>query len=796
MALADLDSEIVRDGDVAWMGFRSRPDPLTLTEGFASYAKNMRCNRGRYSVRLGAKRLASEINAGVTPVTVPFEFAPDVRPNQNPLTLPFTMPTAVAVTSLTRASSTATAEVVGHGFATGQRVNILGADQPEYNGDFTITVLDADTFTYELVGFPATPATGTVLMYAGPVLSSSYPDMVRDGLTVTVKLTGHGWATGRQINIRGAEQEEYNGDFVITVLDADTFTFDIASGDPLSPASGDIIFNAGPVLRSSYDGGIFAAGVFSSPRSDVTGHGKEHIVLVGTGSAYLWRDGESVVAKAFPAGQTVEPDDEVQVLQAFDRLFILRAKPLAGEWIPQAVSSLTRSSTTATATFAVAHGFTTSDRVCIEGANQAGYNHEFDVVSVPDSTTITFAISHDPVTPATGTITARKVKPPLVWEGGSSAFVVSPGGSNAAGATYSTMRSGGIACFFNSQIVMAPTPAVDSVVVSDVLDYNTFDPLLKSFRANAGSADRLVALHPFAERDVMTFMRNSIYRAHIIVASNGVDIDAGESFIELLTSEVGCRAKRTVVTAGPYIYFLADQGVYRMDLNYSDYKTRGMQVPLSDHITDLLENVNDAAMHQSCAAWFDNRYWLAVPVNGSELPNCILVWNALTAEWESQDVYPTGFHHLIVSDYGDAHRLFAVSRSGTLFLLEELETGDNLNTGSSVAPIDAELITRAYWQQDTGPKRFLRAVASMTLEGNSQTTLAGLLQEPDKEVTMATLSNATAAVQSYSWKLPVRRQAHSMRLKFSNTQTGRWTLRNVSVDVTADRPTLRGRTVK
>ena len=68
-----------------------------------------------------------------------------------------------ALSSLIRVGSTVTATFENHGLATGQTVNISGADQTEYNGDFTINVNSEDTFTYSVEGSPTTPATGTII---------------------------------------------------------------------------------------------------------------------------------------------------------------------------------------------------------------------------------------------------------------------------------------------------------------------------------------------------------------------------------------------------------------------------------------------------------------------------------------------------------------------------------------------------------------------------------------------------------------------------------------------------------
>ena len=74
--------------------------------------------------------------------------------------MPSNLPTEAeqAVTSITRASTTATVTLAGHGYATGQTIRISGADQSEYNIDAVITVPesggipDTDTFTYTVSG--------------------------------------------------------------------------------------------------------------------------------------------------------------------------------------------------------------------------------------------------------------------------------------------------------------------------------------------------------------------------------------------------------------------------------------------------------------------------------------------------------------------------------------------------------------------------------------------------------------------------------------------------------------------
>lgn len=68
------------------------------------------------------------------------------------------------------------------------------------------------------------------------------------------------------------------------------------------------------------------------------------------------------------------------------------------------ITSITRSDTTATVTFAAAHGLSDGDPVLIAGANQADYNG-IKQVNRSSATVVTFHVENSPTTPATGTIT-------------------------------------------------------------------------------------------------------------------------------------------------------------------------------------------------------------------------------------------------------------------------------------------------------------------------------------------------------------------------------------------------------
>lgn len=74
-------------------------------------------------------------------------------------------------------------------------------------------------------------------------------------------------------------------------------------------------------------------------------------------------------------------------------------------YVGKTLTSLTSSSTTATATLAD-HGMVVGQTIYVNGADQTAYNGEFTVVATPTANTFTYTIAETATTPATGEIQA------------------------------------------------------------------------------------------------------------------------------------------------------------------------------------------------------------------------------------------------------------------------------------------------------------------------------------------------------------------------------------------------------
>ena len=96
-----------------------------------------------------------------------------------------------AITSITYSGTTATVTCTGHGYSSGQLIQISGAAQWQYNGIFAITSINANTFTYTMSSSPGTNATGTLaaaavstMTYTGPIYINSTATLRTEAIEV------------------------------------------------------------------------------------------------------------------------------------------------------------------------------------------------------------------------------------------------------------------------------------------------------------------------------------------------------------------------------------------------------------------------------------------------------------------------------------------------------------------------------------------------------------------------------------------------------------------------------------
>ena len=257
----------------------------------------------------------------------------------------------------------------------------------------------------------------------------------------------------------------------------------------------------------------------------------------------------------------------------------------------------------------------------------------------------------------------------------------------------------------------------DEIAVSDILDTTTFDQIESQFRISGGTADYVVGMHGFYDDALIVLNRNSL---HQIKKTQGSLLDTS---VTELTSEIGCLARKSAVMRGNVMMFLSDNGVYGIEF-LNDYNLRGVDEPLSKNIQPYIDRLNKDYVSKSIGVLFDNRYYLAVPLdssvgaNDARGNNSVLVFNFLNKGWESLDTYgDTRFliKDLIVGVSSERSNIYAITENGGLHQLDAVESSSdrfnvsNTGNGLSTPPINSSLITRGYSLGTMERKRFTDA---------------------------------------------------------------------------------------
>jgi predicted RNA-binding protein with TRAM domain len=443
----------------------------------------------------------------------------------------------------------------------------------------------------------------------------------------------------------------------------------------------------------------------------VDDEGRDNIVLVFTNEMYLYRPAQGADPEflsdpySFPFPRTIAVGGICDVVTALNKIYIFRGKYDKTTFAASASNPSIAAGGTGTITITTVgnHGYSNNDEVTIgrtvgsDGPGQAVTNSY--VITVTGPTTFTFQyINYTGSTYAarSGELgwTARRGKPPLIWDGQETLlsapqkFMVD--GTTVTGITES-VPCADFGLYFQNRLVLKYGDY--QVLVSDILSEQC-DTTLNNFIINTGGNDSIVGVLPWVQDQFLVFMTKSIYVVY--VDTNNFDIGSppgAQSSTTVVTTEIGCLARRSIVSAGQFVFFLSANGVHMLTPQL-DLKLLGNTLPLSEPIADFFDTVNYNAVQNSVATYFNNRFYIAMPTGSATRNDKILVYNTLNQAWESIDYYPTGLFqdNFILSAYINQRRLMIITnfaggdQYGGVFLSEEQIEGDEFNT-SVVTPV-------------------------------------------------------------------------------------------------------------
>jgi hypothetical protein len=564
--------------------------------------------------------------------------------------------------------------------------------------------------------------------------------------------------------------------------------------------------------------------------------GGDNIALIFTDRMYLYRPTQAGSVPllsgpySFPTSRVIASGGTIDAVQALNKLYIFRGQADSTIFTASVTNAIIGIGATGTITVTTTslHGYVNGNEVTVRSSTyrtQSALDGNY-VITVTGTNTFTYQFTNTTGasfaanTNLTG-FTAVRGKPPLIWDSNTLTFTVAsqkyiaPSIGTALTFLTESVPPADFGMYFQNRLVVKS--ANQQVLVSDILS-EQFDLQLNTFTINLGGNDSIVGFLPWIENQFLVFMKNSINLAYV---DPRFDITVpDQSQITVVTNQLGCLARRTIVNAGQYVLFLSAKGVYLLTPQL-DLKVVGNTMPLSEPIADFFDDLDYSLVANSVANYYDNRFYIAVPIVepvDPSLPpsrnNRILVFNLLNKSWESIDVYPHGLNadNLIVALYEYQRRLFILTNFngsipeefGGVFLEGERENGDiyqggegailpfslpeNLNSGGVVNQITAIARTREFTFNSLAEKRYSRAEFQFSNVSSDLLRLSATTYDPDATENILTYSFAGNSDGTLRPRVAMRGSSIDFTVEFLY---GRPSLKGITVHaISASRPMI------
>jgi hypothetical protein len=168
----------------------------------------------------------------------------------------------------------------------------------------------------------------------------------------------------------------------------------------------------------------------------------------------------------------------------------------------------------------------------------------------------------------------------------------------------------------------------NTLYCSDILDASVWDSA-NSAVINADDGDEITAVVPYFDNRVIVFKNRRIFQVTV-----PPDMQSGADWIiSRISNNVGCVAEQTAVQVSKDILFLADDGIRSLVRSEADDITT-VGLPLTEVIKDVVQDINTAERQNAAAAFYDNRYFLAVPTGSNDYNDTLIVYNTVLGAFE------------------------------------------------------------------------------------------------------------------------------------------------------------------
>lgn len=843
------DDVLQEDRDAGFIGFNNYSRPDQLPAGMLAASSNGRIGKnGEWQVRKGINVVKAPFASGDDVLRLPTDSEKQASPTVVGL-LPTTIRSASLISNKVNIVIDDPAVEPGHVFAVGEQITVkglVGDLTPDPNGLHTLTDVTDNgttrTLKYALTGGNTTYGVALTLPFS--LVNSSSPALTALSSSPVIGFNmvfDEGSVTAVYASTSFSDPNQTNSQFVILASNISAVTTDlndtsnsITMGYPANenvpPASSMLqAFNKILIFRDGQaameNDNFFSPIVIASSSIDTS-----TVVTVNTSANHNLAIGNAITISGvtdFTAGEDpngtfvvatvpsatsftyVLPggSSTAKTFTAGASSFISPGFKLvaSGEYtqpVPIALSDIDYLDGIATATAAATSVATLliGDTLTftVEGSSTYNVGDTVVVNEITSATTFTFSTDKADFSDKDGTVQKQ--------------VSVGLGFSHMPAPEYAAYHQRRLVMPFKYSVSDAEETYVyrkilDEVIISDILDSNTYDQIYAQFRFNAGTADFNVGLHSFSDDKLLVFNRNSIH----LVAGAGQNAQ-----VQLITNEVGCVARQSIIQVGNNVLFLSDNGIY--GANFQDlYNLRGNEVPLSSSINPVIQLINKDLWDKSVGVYFDNRYYLAVPLNKEVVSvdssgntskqiikasanNAILIYNFINKQWESVDTTNApnwDIANLLVAGKKSDRAVYAINSLGGLHRIDaRVDATDLLATEIPVSgqeasdpyAIPASVTTRQYTLGNLDRKRWnnfeLHLQSSPDNESNLR--ISAELENIDAAVALGTLSSLNSNENlKVSEDVSIRgrignRRAYGMQVTLDNT-VGRPRFRAIKV---------------
>lgn len=152
---------------------------------------------------------------------------------------------------------------------------------------------------------------------------------------------------------------------------------------------------------------------------------------------------------------------------------------------------------------------------------------------------------------------------------------------------------------------------------------SAFNRVNNNTRISTDGGEPVKAISPYRNGQIIAWTRNN---------TKIIDISSANvaSFVQqTLDSHLGCVAPMTVVPVGEDVFFLSPDGHVRTIKRTQQDTAYGVSTPVSFWVPNLMGRINKHAMGKCAAAFFNNYYLLAAPMDTSGKNNGLIVFDLL-----------------------------------------------------------------------------------------------------------------------------------------------------------------------